>query len=176
MIWIEYGLQSSHDRTLSLINRGHDAAAFTRAVEMTRGRGIYICAHIILGLPGETGEEMLETADVVADLDLSGIKLHLLYVVKETPLEGLFNMGEYTCLTQEEYVKMVCDVLVRLPSGMVIQRLTGDPHPGELVAPAWALQKRETLSKIEHYLLVNDLWQGKERDAFQSLPFKKAFP
>ncbi len=162
LIWIEYGLQSAHDATLALINRGHDVAAFERAVKATAGRGIKISVHIILGLPGETTDHMLATADYIARLPIDGIKLHLLYVVRGTAMETLYNTGRYRCLTQSEYVDLVCDVIERLPEGMVIQRLTSDPHPYELVAPQWAMQKIETLAMIKQQLVERDTWQGKK--------------
>jgi len=161
LIWIEYGLQSAHDVTLNLINRGHDTASFTRAVAATRGRGINICAHIILGLPGETRRQMMETARFLADIGIHGIKLHLLYVILGTRLETLYNAGRYHCLEQQEYVELVCEFLERLPTDMVIQRLTGDPHPRELVAPAWALEKKQTLDMIKAVLEDRDTWQGR---------------
>jgi len=161
LIWIEYGLQSAHDRTLARINRGHDYACFEKAVAATRGRNIRICAHVILGLPGESRRDMLATADAVAALNIDGIKLHLLYVVRETALEDLFNRGGYRCLAQREYAERVCDFIERLPESMVIQRLTGDPHPQELVAPTWSLQKKETLDMIHTLFKERNTWQGK---------------
>lgn len=161
LIWIEYGLQSAHDKTLAIINRGHDFACFKRAAELTKGRNIRICAHIILGLPGETKADMLDTARRVAEMGLDGVKLHLLYVVRGTPMETLYRNGQYRCLEQTEYVELVCDVLERLPENMVIQRLTGDPHPEELIAPQWALRKTETLSLIQKILENRDSQQGK---------------
>jgi len=160
LIWIEYGLQSAHDETLALINRGHDVKAFEKAVEATRNRGIQICAHVILGLPNETKEQMLETANYLADLGIDGIKLHLLYVVKGTALERLYLNGKYQCLAQMEYVDIVCDFLSRLPAEMVIQRLTGDPHADELAAPQWSLKKTETLNLIRQTLEDRDIRQG----------------
>ena len=162
LVWIEYGLQSAQDETLRRINRGHDFACFQTAVAQTQNRGIHICAHIILGLPGETRDMMLDTARKVARMRLDGVKLHLLYVVAGTPLEKLFRQGVYTCLEQMEYVNLVCDVLELLPPDMVIQRLTGDPHPQELAAPPWALQKTQTLSLIQETLMRRDTWQGKK--------------
>lgn len=160
MVWIEYGLQSANDETLALINRGHDVKTFEQAVAATRNRGINICAHVILGLPNETRKKMLATASYLADSGIDGIKLHLLYVVKGTALERLYLNGDYQCLSQPEYVDIVCDFLARLPENMVIQRLTGDPHPNELVAPAWSLQKAETLNLIRQTLADRDLRQG----------------
>lgn len=160
LIWLEYGLQSAHDQTLEAINRGHDRATFARAVNEAQNRNIRTCAHIILGLPGETRQMVRQTARFLADLDIDGVKLHLLYVVKNTPLEHLYNQGQYHCLTQEEYVEWSCDVLERLPKNAVVHRLTGDPHPDELVAPQWSLDKRGTLAAIEQHLEKRDTRQG----------------
>jgi radical SAM protein (TIGR01212 family) len=161
LIWIEYGLQSAHDATLVLINRGHDFKCFKTAVEATKNRGINICAHVILGLPNEKKEHMLQTAQIVADMGIDGIKLHLLYVVKGTKLEELYHANNYKCLEQHEFIDIVCDFLERIPKQMVIQRLTGDPHPKELVAPAWSLKKAETIALIRKTLETRNTWQGK---------------
>ncbi len=161
LVWIEYGLQSIHDRTLAAINRGHDVECFKGAVDKTRGRGIKICTHVILGLPLEDRHDMLATAKAVAAMGIDGIKIHLLYVVKGTRMEELYLEGKYRCLEQEEYVNLVCDFLELLPPDMVIQRLTGDPHPHELVAPEWSLRKNETLSRIKEILAERESWQGK---------------
>jgi radical SAM protein (TIGR01212 family) len=161
LVWMEYGLQSANDSTLVLINRGHDFECFRKAVELTKGRNIKICAHVILGLPGEEKSQMLETAKAVGDLQIDGIKIHLLYVVKGTKMEELYLNGRFRCLEQEEYCGIVCDFLELLPEEMVIQRLTGDPHRDELVAPMWALEKAKTLSLIKNTLEKRDSWQGK---------------
>jgi radical SAM protein (TIGR01212 family) len=160
LIWIEYGLQSIHDATLRRINRGHGFAAFERAVAATRGRGIKICAHVILGLPGENRRHMLDTARTVAGMGIDGIKLHLLYIVRGTPLARLYRRGKYRCLEQDAYVQLVCDFLEHLPPDMIIQRLTSDPHREELVAPAWSLRKQETLSRIKAELTRRGTRQG----------------
>ena len=161
MIWMEYGLQTIHDKTLHFINRGHDFACFEAAVAATKNRGINICAHVILGLPGETKKEMLETADRIAEMGLDGVKLHLLYVVKGGRLDDLHLRKEYQCLGQNQYVDIVCDFLERLPPEVIIHRLTGEPHGDELAAPMWSLQKRETLAMIDDTLEKRDSWQGK---------------
>jgi uncharacterized protein len=161
LVWVEYGLQSAHDETLRRINRGHDFDAFRRAVELTRGRGIQICAHLILGLPGETPAMMRRSAQIVGQMGLDGIKLHLLYVVKATALDALYQSGAYRCLTREAYADLVCDVLERLPQNLVIQRLTGDPHPFDLRAPGWALDKKAAMTAILEGLEARDTWQGK---------------
>ena len=161
LVWIEYGLQSIHDQTLKRINRGHDFNCFQKAVALTLNRGINICTHLIFGLPGETREMMLHTAKTIASMAIDGVKLHLMYVVKGTALDTLYQQGQYQCLEQQEYVDIVCDVLELLPQKMVIQRLTGDPHPEELVAPFWSLQKTQTFSMIRETLVKRNSWQGK---------------
>ena len=161
LIWIEYGLQSIHDKSLALINRGHDFQCFKDAVDATLNRGIKICAHVILGLPEETRSHMIETATTIAKMGIDGIKLHLLYVIKGTKLEKLYQQGTYKCLEQQEYVNLVCDFLERIPGDVIIQRLTGDPHPEELVAPQWSVKKAQTLSLIKETLEKRDSWQGK---------------
>jgi len=161
LIWVEYGLQSANDATLALVNRGHDTQCFKDAIRATVNRGIKICAHVILGLPNETRQDMLHTANTIADLGIDGIKLHLLYVVKGTRLESLYRQGKFKCLEQQEYVDRVCDFLEHIPRRMIIQRLTGDPHPAELTAPQWSLKKSETLAEINETLEQRDSWQGK---------------
>jgi len=161
MVWVEYGLQSANDATLQLLNRGHNVDCFTKAVQATRGRGINICAHVILGLPGESRTDMLATAEYLGGLGIDGVKLHLLYVVKGTGLERLYRQGQYRCLSLEAYAGLVCDILERLPADTVIQRLTSDPHADELIAPRWALDKNHTRKRIMHALAERDTWQGR---------------
>lgn len=161
LIWIEYGLQSAQDATLAYINRGHDFRRFKSTVEATKNRGIKICAHVILGLPMENKKHMIQTAKAIAATGIDGVKIHLLYVIKGTEMEKLYLRGEYRCLNQEEYVDLVCDFLENIPADMVIQRLTGDPHPDELVAPKWSLNKSETLTLIRERLVHRNTWQGK---------------
>ena len=161
LVWIEYGLQSIHDGTLKRINRGHTFREFSHAVDLTRNRGIQICTHVILGLPGENRDMMLETARTLADGGINGIKIHLLYVIRGTPLEKLWQRGAYAPMEQAEYVEMVCDFLELLPKHIIIQRITGDPHPDELMAPLWASRYRETFNLIQDLLEKRDTFQGK---------------
>jgi hypothetical protein len=160
LVWLEYGLQSVHDPTLKRINRGHDFKDFVGAVDSTRGRGINICTHVILGLPGEDRQMMLETAKVLADCGIDGIKIHLLYVVKGTILDKMWRSGAYIPMEQAEYVDTVCDFLELLPKKIIIQRITGDPHPDELRAPLWAGQYRQTFNLIQDTLEARDSFQG----------------
>jgi radical SAM protein (TIGR01212 family) len=162
LVWVEYGLQSAHHTTLLAINRGHDVACFERAVHMATGYGLDVCAHVIIGLPGETRAMVLDTARYLASLPVKGLKLHLLYVVRGTRLAELYERGEFQCLDREGYVELVVDFLELLRSDMVIQRLTGDPAPSELVAPAWAKEKSRNLTLIRLRLEEKDTWQGKK--------------
>jgi len=167
LVWMEYGLQSASNITLERINRGHDFATFADTVTRTRARGIAVCAHIILGLPGEDQPMILKTTQALANLGVDGVKLHLLYVVSETALSRMYAKERYRCLTQDQYVQWVVAVLERLPDTVVIQRLTGDPHPDELVAPQWALQKAGTRRKIEQALVRRQTWQGRLQQVHQ---------
>lgn len=164
-IWIEYGLQSIHDKTLLKINRGHNFAQFEDAVKRTQGRNIFICVHIILGLPGETKEDILETARVLAKMGIDGIKLHHLQVIKNTKLARDFEKGEFKVLSLEEYIELVCDVLELLSPRITIQRLVGEVlEDNILIAPRWNLNKHQILSLIEQELI--------SRNSFQGLKFK----
>ena len=160
MVWIDYGLQSVHDATLARINRGHDFRCFEAAVDSAKRKDIKVCAHVILGLPGENREQMMETAKVIAGMGIDGIKIHMLYVSKGTELERQYRRGDFYCLEQKEYINLVCDFLELLPKEIVIQRLVGDPHTEELVAPMWALEKSDTMNKIHRTLAERDTWQG----------------
>jgi hypothetical protein len=128
---------------------------------MARSLGLNVCAHIILGLPGETRHMVLQTAIFLAGLPVDGVKIHLLYIVKETPLATLYGKGEYRCLERDEYIDLVVDVLELLPPDMVIQRLTGDPIGVELVAPLWARDKSDNLRLIRERLEERETWQGR---------------
>jgi hypothetical protein len=160
LIWVEYGLQSAHEATLAAINRGHGVDAFREAVRRSRDRGLLTCAHVVLGLPGESREDMLETACFLAEQGVDAVKIHGLYVVRGTRLHQLYGTGDYRPLRREEYVPLVGDFLARLPGWMVVQRITGDPHRQELVAPEWMLDKKRNLQEIQQYMVANGLVQG----------------
>ncbi|MFW6415538.1 MAG: TIGR01212 family radical SAM protein [Thermodesulfobacteriota bacterium] len=161
LVWMEYGLQSAIDNTLHRINRGHGTAEFEDAVSRTRDRNIPVCAHVILGLPGEGRKEMMRTAEYLNRVGVDSVKVHLLYVVKGTELQRMYEKGEYRCLERQEYVSLVGEFLSILSPQMIVQRLTGDPHKEELVAPEWSLEKQENLLAIHEYLRENGLYQGK---------------
>ncbi len=161
LVWIEFGLQSAHDVTLSRINRGHDVACFEKGVRMAMEYGLNICVHVIIGLPNESHEMMMGTARYIAGLPIAGVKIHSLYVTKGTPLAALYDKGGYKCLARDVYVEEVVDFLELLPPELVIQRLTGDPVREDLIAPLWALKKTENIRIINRRLEQRDTWQGK---------------
>jgi radical SAM protein (TIGR01212 family) len=167
IIWLELGLQSAHDRTLRLINRGHDAACFAQAASMISGSGLHLLAHVILGLPQESGEDMRATARFLNRLPIDGVKIHLLYVIKDTPLSRLFADGLYTPLSQEEYINLVVDFIELLPPHLVMHRLTSDPHPQELIAPQWCLDKTAVLNEIKETFSRRRTFQGRLWDPDQ---------
>ncbi len=158
--WLELGLQTTHDATLSFLRRGHDFRAFADAFERARARGIRICVHVILGLPGETKAQMLETAREMARLRVDGIKIHLLHVLRGTPLGQMYEQGGIRMLEQAEYVDLVADFLERLHPDTEIHRLTGDGPRDLLLAPLWSLNKWEVLNAIDDELRRRDSRQG----------------
>lgn len=162
LVWIEFGLQSSHDKTLERINRGHNRDAFKTAVKMTQKSGLNICAHVILGLPGETREMMMETAEFLADQPIHGVKIHSLFVTEGTALAGMYRSGEFRCMEREEYTDTLIDFLELLPPDYIIQRVTGDPDRKNLLAPHWTLEKSKNMNHIRQRLEERDSWQGKK--------------
>ena len=161
LVCIEFGLQSSHDKTLHRINRGHDVSCFEQSVHLANACGLNVCAHVFLGLPGEDRHMMLQTARFLSGLPIQAIKIHLLYVIKRTPLADLYEKGNFHCLKRSEYVNLVVDFLEVLSSDIVIQRLTGDPVKSELLAPAWTVEKSKNLRLIQENLERRDTWQGR---------------
>ncbi len=158
--WLELGLQSPLDATLKMLKRGHDFAAFSRAVQRCREMGIRVCAHIILGLPGETRAEMLATAGILNGLKIDGVKIHLLHVLRDTPLAEMYGRGEVRIMERDDYVGLVCDFLERLDPRIIVQRLTGDGNREYLVAPLWSLAKFEVLNAIDTELERRGSMQG----------------
>jgi radical SAM protein, TIGR01212 family len=160
-LWVELGLQTVHDKTSNIINRGHGLDIFIDCVNRLRSRGIEVVAHVINGLPGESHDMMMETISRVAHMDIQGVKIHLLHVIKGTPMANMLNRGDLKLLTKEEYVNLVCDQLEILPQEMIIHRLTGDGKKEDLVGPMWSLKKWEVLNAIDDELKRRDSWQGK---------------
>ncbi|MCK4401243.1 TIGR01212 family radical SAM protein [bacterium] len=164
-VWIEYGLQSVHNKTLEFINRGHLYEDFLEAVNLTRERkNIKICVHVIIGLPHETKGDILKTAEVLGRLRLDGIKIHPIHIIKGTKLEEIYKKGQYKPLELNAYVNLVVGFLERIWSETVIQRITADCPRELLVAPMWIVDKNKALGKIENKLLQMDTFQGRLLD------------
>ena len=159
-LWVELGLQTIHDSTSKLINRGHDYDEFLKGLEKLKSKNIKVIVHIINGLPGEDYNMMMETAKAVANMGVDGIKIHLLHVIKDTPMEKMLEKGMLTLMSQEEYINLVCDQLEILPETMIVHRLTGDGKRDELVGPLWSLKKWEVLNAIDDELKRRNSYQG----------------
>ena len=159
---VEFGVQTIHDRSLDWMNRGHHYGVFLDAMRRSRGRGFEICAHVILGIPGETHEDMLATAREMARQSLDAIKIHNLYAVKDTPLAEQVERGEATLLSRDQYVRVLVDFLELLPADMIVERISGDAPPDYFVAPTWCLDKPGVLLALRQELERRDTWQGKQ--------------
>ena len=157
---VELGLQSSNNHTLKFINRGHDKEIFKEAVEKLHERNIFVVAHIINGLPYETKEDMINTIKFVNDLKIDGIKIHMLYIAKNTPLASYYENNKFHILTREEYIDVVCDQLRLLNPDVVVMRITGDPELNELVAPEWLIKKFMVLNGIDQEMAKRNIYQG----------------
>ena len=158
--WLELGLQSIHDGTLDFLRRGHDYETFLCSYAAAKARGLRVCVHVILGLPGEDRAMMLSTAAEMARLQVDGIKIHLLHILKGTPLGDLYGRGGVKVLEQAEYVELAADFIERLHPHTLVQRLTGDGPRELLLAPLWSLNKWEVLNAIEDELQQRGSRQG----------------
>ena len=161
-LWVELGLQTIKEDTTKLINSGYTLEDYVNGVEELKKRNIDIVTHCILGLPGETKSDMLETVDFVAKTNTQGIKLHLLHLMKDTPMVKLYEEGKLEFLGKDEYVDLVVDCIEKLPTDMVIHRLTGDGPRATVIEPRWSLNKWEVLNAIDDILKERDTWQGKK--------------
>ena len=169
-IWLELGLQSAFDRTLARINRGHDFAEYRRAVRAAHSRGIPVCTHLIVGLPGEDGDTALATLERVLELGTDGLKLHPLHVVRQTLLANEWRRGGYRPLAMEAYIATAADLIERTPPEMVFHRLTGTASADVLLAPAWCTKKWAVLNGIENELARRGTRQGD----YATLPARRA--
>lgn len=157
---IELGLQSMYDETLKYINRGHDLNNFITCVKKLKESNIKVVVHIINGLPGETKEMMINTAKFLNDLNIDGIKIHMLHVIKNTPLADIYLSKPFRLLTKDEYIDIVVSQLEVLKPEIVIHRLTGDPKKEDLIAPDWVLKKFVVLNDIDKEMKRRDTYQG----------------
>jgi radical SAM protein (TIGR01212 family) len=161
-ILVEYGMQSMYEKTLQFINRGHDYRAFLRALDMTKDRGIAIGAHIIVGLPTETREETLATADELSYLPIEFLKIHQLQVIKNTPLESFYEENPFPVFGYDEYLDFVTEFIERLSPGIVLQRFFATAPDDILIAPRWEKSRQEILRDIERRLESKDTYQGEK--------------
>ena len=157
--WIEYGLQSIHDKTLQKINRGHDFDCFLRAYEMSKQKGLNVCVHVIFGL-WETKEEILQTAQKLAQLHIDGVKIHMLCALENTKLANLYKNGEINFMSEDEYVSLVTDFLEILPAQTTIHRLAGNGLKKNLIAPRWLGAKLDCLNKIDREFIRRNSYQS----------------
>jgi radical SAM protein (TIGR01212 family) len=161
-LWVELGLQTIHERTARLINRGYGLDAYIASVRELKKRNIEVVTHAILGLPGESKQEMFQTVDFISNTGTQGIKLHLLHLLKDTRLVEMYRSGEFRMMSMEDYVQAIVDCIERIPEDMVIHRITGDGPRDTLIGPRWSLKKFEVINAIEHLLMDRDTWQGKK--------------
>lgn len=157
--WVEYGLQTIHDKTLKKINRGHDFDCFLKAYEKTKEKGIKVCAHVIFGM-WETRDEILETAKKISELKVDGVKIHQLCALDNTKLATMYRNGEIDFQSEDEYVELVCDFLEYLPKETTIHRLAGNGLSSTLIAPQWLGKKFDCLNKIDRTFEQRGTWQG----------------
>lgn len=157
--WIEYGLQSMHDRTLKKINRGHDFDCFLRAYEKTKEYGINVCVHVIFGL-WENHDEIMQTAKKLAELKVDGVKIHQLCALENTKLADMYRAGEVDFMSEDDYIKTVCDFLEYLPPETTIHRLAGNGFSKTLIEPQWLGKKMDCLNKIDREFLSRGTYQG----------------
>lgn len=159
---IELGLQTIHEETSKLINRCHSLECFEKCVSELRKRHINVVVHIMNGLPYETKEMMIDTAKYLNSLDIQGVKIHMLHILKNTKLATMYKEKPFHVLTKEEYIDIVCSQLEYLRPKIVINRITGDPKKEDLIAPSWLLKKFCILNDIDKELIKRDTYQGKK--------------
>lgn len=164
---VEIGLQTIHEKTAKLINRGHTLECFNECIHELRKRNIDVVVHVINGLPYETKEDMIETIKYVSSLDIQGIKIHMLFILKGTPLEKMYNLTHFHVLTKEEYIDIVCDELEYLREDIVVNRITGDPIKELTIEPKWLFKKFCVLNDIDKEMV--------RRDSYQGIKYKKEY-
>jgi uncharacterized protein len=159
-VWMEYGVQTSNDKTLNILNRKHTFSQSKDAIEKTKKKNIKVAAHVILGLPGETKEDMLTTAESLRELSIDGIKFHVLHVLKDTKLNDLFNSKKVKILEKEEYIGLVCDFLEIMKPDCVVMRLASDANKDILVHPQWINEKQKVIEGIKQEFKRRNTKQG----------------
>lgn len=161
-LWVELGLQSIYDETAEFIRRGYSLEKFNNAVEILKSKNIKTVVHLIIGLPGESKEQMLNSVKYISNLNIWGVKIHMLHILKNTDLAEYYEENPFEILSQEEYVKLICDSLELLKKDIVVHRLTGDGKKSDLIEPNWTLNKLKVLSDIDKTLKIRGSFQGKK--------------
>jgi radical SAM protein (TIGR01212 family) len=160
-LWLELGLESMHERTLRWVNRGHGLAEFVDAVERCKRRDLRVCTHLILGFPGETRADILQTPGLLNQVAIDGVKLHNLHIIKNTVLEKIYDKTRFTLFSRQEYVSLVVDFLEILSPEIIVHRLTGETYRAITVAPEWSVNKIGVHNAIAQELEKRDSWQGR---------------
>lgn len=159
-VTVELGLQTSSNKTAKTINRGYDSNVYIDAVKLLKKYNIDFVCHLIIGLPDETDEDLKNTVDFINQIPPNGVKIHSLFVLKDTPLATMYLSGKYTPITRDDYIKKVAYVITHISSDVVIHRLTGDGEKDKILAPDWTKEKKKNLNAIYKYLTENGLKQG----------------
>ena len=160
-LWVELGLQSIYNKTAQFIRRGYSLEQFDKAVEILKKKNIKTVVHLIMGLPGESTSQMLNSVKYISNLNIWGVKIHMLHIIKNTDLAKYYDKNPYKILSQEEYVELICDSLELLHKDIVVHRLTGDGKKSDLIEPKWTLHKLKVLSDIDKTLKIRESYQGK---------------
>ncbi|MBN1500881.1 MAG: TIGR01212 family radical SAM protein [Spirochaetes bacterium] len=158
--WIELGMQSSHDASLNFLNRGHSFSDVCDSVKLIQKHGIKICLHVILGIPGETREDMISTAEKINELKVDGVKIHHLHVIKNTELEKIFNKNKFTLPDMTEYISILTDFIEHLDGTIIIHRISGDREETSLIAPLWGAHKGTIQKALDDEFIKRGTWQG----------------
>lgn len=161
LVWVELGLQTSNENTAKRINRGYENKMYENAVRILKSHGIEVVTHLIVGLPDEKIEDFLNSVRYIVNVGVDGVKFHSLYVEDKTKLAELYNSGEYSPISREDYIKSVCEAISIIPRDVVVHRLTGDGEKAKLLAPLWTKEKKKNLNAIAKYLVEHDIVQGK---------------
>lgn len=160
-VWVELGLQTIHESTARYIRRGYDLSVFNEAVGKLKARGVEVIVHQIIGLPGESEKQIYDTADHIARSGADGVKFHLLHVLRGTDLAADYEAGQFKTLSMEDYFRLLCGCIERMPQEMVIHRLTGDGAKRDLISPLWSADKKRVLNALRRYMDEHDVQQGR---------------
>jgi len=161
-VCVELGLQTSNDSIGKMINRGYDTSQFEDAVSRLKNKGIDVVAHLMIGLPNETKQDVFDTISLINNFNCDGIKFHSTFILSKTQLATLYEEGKYTPITLEYYVEMVCKCIAKLNKNIIVHRITGDPPKELIIEPKWTTRKKIVLNSINKYLSDFDIFQGQD--------------